>query len=100
MKNQKSVKRIRHWWLVPLNFLVHGIIGLSISLAIGAPAVVLGRVIEKLEEWHVSHFTILVLTYVEKTILLIDATAVICYVAVSTYREIRGLLGTDGEEGA
>jgi|JXWR01.1.fsa_nt_gb hypothetical protein len=101
MKKPTSIKRPRLWWHVPLDFFIHGVVGFLISCAIGAPAVMLGFVVEKLEEFGVPHFTILVLTSVEKFILLVDAAAVICYVAISTYRELKAIFQhDDGDEGA
>lgn len=87
----------KQWYTPLVNFLVHAIMGTLIFLTIGAPAVALSLLVHYLETLHVPGFTIFVLTFLEQAILLIDAIAVVIYVTVAMYRELKELL-QEGED--
>lgn len=97
MNNQYTAEK-RHWWTPLLNFLVHAFVGTVIFIIIGTPAVGLSLLVHQLAAYHVPTFTITVLTFLEEALLLIDAIAVMMYVIVSTYRELRDLIQEGNEK--
>jgi hypothetical protein len=98
MKKIVKNKQHRFEWPVPMRFFTHSLVGALIAIGIAVPAIALGFAIEKLEAWHVAHFTILVISLLEKTLLVVDAIAVACYVAVSTWRELKEILGLNDDD--
>jgi len=96
--NEQTSSEKRHWWTPLLNFLVHAFVGTVIFIIIGTPAVGLSLLVHELGAYHVPAFTITVLTFLEQALLLIDAIAVVLYVIVSTYRELRDLIQEGNEK--
>ena len=77
-------------WHTPLvHFTAHTFVGTGIFLIILVPAVFLGWLVQKLKEFHVSEFTILVLQFLEHSILLVDALLFLAYLGFTSYSAIK-----------
>lgn len=84
---------VKYFYTPILNFAVHALVGTVIFLIIGFPAVVLGLVVHNLDGISgVSKFTISTLTFLEHALLVVDSVAVVAYVTISTYREIKEMI--------
>lgn len=86
--NTKAV----NFWTPITNFAVHTLVGTVIFIIISLPAVGLGALVHYLATLGVADFTITTLTFLEHALLLIDSMAVIAYVLITTYREIKGMI--------
>jgi membrane-bound ClpP family serine protease len=75
-----------------LNFVVHAVVGALLFLAVGLPALILNLITHQMEALGPSGFTLLILTLVEHTILIFDGVAVLVYIGVSTWRELKDML--------
>lgn len=79
-------------WHTPIvNFFVHEGVGTMIFFIVACPALALDFLVHALEG-HASDFTIKVLVYLERGIMVVDACAVFLYILITTYREIKELL--------
>lgn len=86
-------KNAKYFYTPIVNFSVHALVGTVIFLIIGLPAVGLGIFVHHLDAiGGVSKFTIATLTFLEHTILVVDSIAVLSYVTISTYREIKEMI--------
>lgn len=84
----------RRWWRPQANFFIHAAMGTLVFLIIGIPAVALSLLVHRLESFKVPTFTVSVLTFLEHSILVIDAMTVLIYVTVSTCTELKFMIGT------
>lgn len=83
----------KYFYTPIVNFAVHALVGTVIFLIIGLPAVVLGIIVHHLDGISgVSRFTVSTLTFLEHALLVVDSVAVVAYVTISTYREIREMI--------
>lgn len=93
-KNDNNHKGERHrkWYTPILNFATHAIVGTFIFLIVALPAICLEHLVHAAEGWGTSAFVISVMVCLERTILVLDAGAVLLYILVSTYKEIKEML--------
>ncbi len=84
----------RRWWRPLANFFINAAMGTLVFLIIGIPAVALSISVHRLESFKVPTFTVSVLTFLEHSILVIDAMTVLIYVTVSTCTELKFMIGT------
>lgn len=75
-----------------LNFVVHALVGTVLFLIVALPALVLNLLVHQLPAYGVTRFTLAILTLIEHTILIFDGVAVLVYIGVSTWRELREML--------
>lgn len=77
------------WYAPMVHFMAHTFVGSCIFLIILAPAVFLGWLVHKLQEWHISEFTVMVLQFLEHSILVVDALLFLAYLGFTSYSAIK-----------
>ncbi len=82
-KNHKS------FWTPIVHFAGHTFIGSVLFLIIGAPAVGLSLLVHALEAAHIDGFTIVVLSFLERAILVADAGLFIIYLVVTAIKSVK-----------
>jgi predicted membrane channel-forming protein YqfA (hemolysin III family) len=93
-KNDNNHKGEHHkkWYTPILNFATHAIVGTLVFLIVALPAIGLEHLVHMAEGWGTSAFVISVMVFLERAILVLDAGAVLLYILVSTYKEIKDML--------
>jgi uncharacterized membrane protein YidH (DUF202 family) len=84
--------RERKWYTPILNFATHTAIGTVIFVIVLSAALVLDWLMRLAEEHHFSAFVVTTLELLSRGILLVDSVAVLVYLLVTTYREIKEML--------
>ncbi len=82
-KNHKS------FWTPIVHFAGHTFIGSVLFLIIGAPAVGLSLLVHAREAAHIDGFTIGVLSFLERAILVADAGLFIIYLVVTAIKSVK-----------
>ncbi|WP_126448011.1 hypothetical protein [Sulfuricystis multivorans] len=82
-KNQKS------FWTPIVQFAGHTFIGSVLFLIIGAPAVGLSLLVHALGAAQIDGFTIVVLSFLERAILVADAGLFIIYLVVTAFKSVK-----------
>jgi predicted membrane channel-forming protein YqfA (hemolysin III family) len=93
-KNDNNHKSGDHkkWYTPILNFATHALVGTLIFLIVALPAIGLEHLVHMAEGWGTSAFVVSVMVFLERAILVLDAGAVLLYILVSTYKEIKEML--------
>ncbi|WP_095158142.1 hypothetical protein [Pseudomonas sp. Irchel 3E13] len=89
MEKLQKTPHDKPWYAPLVHFLAHTLVGSGIFLIIAAPSVFLGWLVHKLREYHVAEFTLSVLTFLEHTILLVDALTFLCFIGITSWSAIR-----------
>jgi hypothetical protein len=79
-------------WIHVLNFAVHAVVGTVLFIVVGLPALLLNLITLHLSSLGANGFTLAVLTLIEHAILVFDGVAVLVYIGVSTWRELKDML--------
>jgi hypothetical protein len=79
-------------WIHVLNFAVHAVVGTVLFVVVGLPALLLNLITHRLSSFGASNFTLTILTLIEHAILVFDGLAVLVYIGVSTWRELKDML--------
>ncbi len=82
-------KNIKSFWTPIVHFAGHTFIGSVLFLIIGAPAVGLSLLVHALEAAHIDGFTIVVLSFLERAILVADAGLFIIYLVVTAIKSVK-----------
>lgn len=80
------------WYKRIVNFATHAFIGTLIFLIVALPAIGLQHLVHIAEGWGTSAFVISVMVFLERAILVLDAGAVLLYLLINTYKEIKEML--------
>lgn len=86
---EKNSPHSKSWYAPLVHFTAHTFVGTSIFVIILVPAVFLGWLVHKLQQYHVSEFTITVLQFLEHSILVVDSLLFLAYMAITSYSAIR-----------
>lgn len=89
--NSKSSKAHAHSWAAVVHFAVHALIGLAIFAIIASPAVVLNFVIKFIQSHGASSYIVNVLTFVEYSVITIDALLYLGLLCKSVYKSAKEL---------
>lgn len=80
----------KHWWQPIAHFAGHTITGTLIFCIIATPAIGLSMLVHWLEKVdEVSRFTIIVLTYLEHAILIVDAVLFVVYLGFTAIHALK-----------
>lgn len=79
----------RAWYAPLVHFTAHTLVGTSIFVIIGAPAVFLGWLVHKLRDYHVTEFTLTVLQFLEHSILVVDALLFLAYLGFTSWSALK-----------
>lgn len=77
------------WYAPIVHFATHAVVGTAIFIIVGAPSVLLGWLVHKLREWHVAEFTLIVLQFLEYSILALDSILFLTFLAFASWRAVR-----------
>lgn len=77
------------WYLVIIDNITHAIVGFVSFLTVAIPGVLLFKLMKYIETLGVDGLTLTVLHTLESIMLLIDAAAVVRYIAVKAYRDFK-----------
>lgn len=92
-KNGNDNNGLDHKWYKPIiNFATHAFVGTLIFLIVALPAIGLEHLVHMAESWGTSDFVISTMVFLERAILVLDAGAVLLYILISTYKEIKDML--------
>jgi hypothetical protein len=86
---EKHSPHSKPWYAPLVHFTAHTFVGSAIFLIILCPAVFLGWLVHKLEQFHVSEFTVTVLLFLEHSILVVDALLFLAYLVVTSISAIK-----------
>ena len=92
-KNVNNHSSLDGKWYKPIvNFATHAFVGTLVFLIVALPAIGLEHLVHMAEGWGTSSFVISVMVFLERAILVLDAGAVLLYISISTYKEIKDML--------
>jgi hypothetical protein len=77
------------WWTPIIHFAAHTVVGTTIFVIIGLPAVGLSIGIQWLERLGVPPFPLAVLDFVEEALCVIDAGLFLLYVILTSYHALK-----------
>jgi hypothetical protein len=83
------MKNNHKWYLTIIDNVTHAIVGIISFLTVAVPAVLLFKCMKYVESLGVDGLTLMVLHTLESIMLLIDAAAVVRYIAVKAYRDFK-----------
>lgn len=83
------MKETHKWYMVIIDNITHAIVGLVSFLTVAIPGVLLFKFMKYIETLGINGLTLTVLHTLESMMLLIDAAAVVRYIAVKTYRDFK-----------
>lgn len=81
--------RNRSFWAPVVHFAAHTYMGFVLFLIVAAPAVGLSILIDELKRLHVDRFTIAVLYWLDRAILIVDALLFVTHLAVSAVKSVK-----------
>lgn len=86
---EKHSPHSKAWYAPLVHFMAHTFVGSAIFLIILIPAVFLGWLVHKLQEYHVTEFTVMVLQFLEHSILVVDALLFLIYLGFTSWSAIK-----------